>query len=193
MRVLIASILVLLVGCTLAEVKVEVMSERTALENQVLGTYNSLDNEMLLVASVRGVDSRGRMKTPSKHSQQHQDAITAMQVISFHSDDLSAFKQLGWVGENNRGLVEMFQMDKANISEGLKDFAQRFKAQEFNHVVSQINESRKIIMRRVIDMNENLTADDMPEIGRIFGKLNIEKALPGEKVQKPDGAWTVKK
>jgi len=193
MRALIASILVLLVGCTLAEVKVEVMSERTALENQVLGTYNSLDKEMLLVASVRGVDSRGRIKAPARHSQQHQDAITAMQVISFHSDDLYAFKQLGWAGENNRGLVEVFKMDKTDTPERLKDFSRRFKPQEFKHVISQINESRKIIMQRVIDMNENLSADDMPEIGTIFGSLNIEKALPGEKVQKPDGTWTVKK
>ena len=37
-------------GCTLAQVKVDVVSERTSLENQVLGTYNALDREMLLVA-----------------------------------------------------------------------------------------------------------------------------------------------
>lgn len=192
MRALIASILILFVGCTLAEVKVEVMSERTALENQVLGTYNSLDREMLLVASKRGVDSRGRIQRPAQHSQEHKDAITAMQVISFHDDDLSAFKQLGWVGENNRGAVEIFQMDKKKVPENLKDFSQRFTLEEFKHVVSQINSSREVIMRRVIDMNENLTADDMPRIRRIFGKLNIEKALPGEKIQNPDGTWTVK-
>jgi uncharacterized protein YdbL (DUF1318 family) len=169
------------------------MSERTALENQVLGTYNALDREMLLVASVRGVDSRGRIKKPARQSREHKDAVTAMQLLSFHADDLQAFKQLGWVGENNQGLVEIFQMDKTDIPEKLKDFAERFKPQEFNHVVSQINASREIVMHRVIDMNENLSLDNMPEIRLIFGKLNTENALPGEKVQQPDGTWTVKK
>ncbi|MBW1790345.1 MAG: DUF1318 domain-containing protein, partial [Deltaproteobacteria bacterium] len=37
-----AGVLVFLFGCTLAEVQVNVVSERTALENQVLGAYNSL-------------------------------------------------------------------------------------------------------------------------------------------------------
>ena len=193
MRALIGIMLVCIVGCSLAEVKVEVMSERTALENQVLGTYNALDREMLLVASVRGVDSRGRIKKPAKQSQEHKDAVTALQILSFHADDLQTFKQLGWAGENNQGLVEVFQMNKADIPASLKDFSERFKPEEFNHVVSQINGSREIIMHRVIDMNENLSSDDMPEIRRIFGRLNTENALPGEKVQQPDGIWTVKK
>ena len=193
MRALIGIMLVCIVGCSLAEVKVEVMSERTALENQVLGTYNALDREMLLVASVRGVDSRGRIKKPAKQSQEHKDAVTALQILSFHADDLQTFKQLGWAGENNQGLVEVFQMNKADIPASLKDFSERFKPEEFNHVVSQINGSREIIMHRVIDMNENLSSDDMPEIRRIFGRLNTENALPGEKVQQPDGTWTVKK
>src|SRR5512147_2872448 len=87
-------------GCTLAQVKVDVVSERTSLENQVLGTYNALDREMLLVASVRGVDTEGRVETPPRQSQEQQDVLLAMQVLSFHEDDLKAFKQLGWVGEN---------------------------------------------------------------------------------------------
>jgi len=193
MRALIGIMIACIVGCSLAEVKVEVMSERTALENQVLGTYNALDREMLLVASVRGVDSRGRIKKPARQSQEHKDAVTAMQVLSFHADDLQTFKQLGWVGENSQGLVEIFQMNKADIPENLKDFSERFQPEEFNHVVSQINASRELIMHRVIDMNANLSQDDIPEIRRIFGRLNTENALLGEKVQQPDGTWTVKK
>ena len=48
-RILLAA-LIAVQGCTLASVNVEVMSERTALENQILGTYNALDREMLLAA-----------------------------------------------------------------------------------------------------------------------------------------------
>lgn len=193
MRMFIA-IFVLMCGCTLAEVKVEVLSERTALENQVLGTYNSLDNEMLLVASVRGVDSKGHIRKPPKHSQEHKDAITSMQVLAFHADDIQAFKQLRWVGENRQGLLETFSMDKKTDGpDDLKEFARQYKSEEFKAVVSQANQARNVIIRRVIELNENLTEDDLSKVRQIFWKINVENALPGEKIQTQDGAWVLKK
>ena len=68
MRMLSGCLILLLCGCTLARVQVDVLSQRTVLENQVLGTYNALDREMLLVASVRGVDAAGNIRQPPKHS-----------------------------------------------------------------------------------------------------------------------------
>ncbi len=192
MKVLLLIMLMFVSGCTLAQVKVEVVSERTALENQVLGTYNSLDSEMLLLASVRSVDSEGSIQKPPRQSQEHKDAMTAIQVQSFHADDVQAFKQLRWVGENNEGLLTAFQMSKENAPENLKDFAARYTSEEFNAVISQVNQSREIIMLRVIEMNENLKESDMPEIRRIFGKLNAENALNGEKIQSENGTWTIK-
>jgi uncharacterized protein YdbL (DUF1318 family) len=184
--------LIFVAGCTLAEVKVEVLSERTALENQVLGTYNSLDREMLLLASVRSVDAEGVIQKPPRQSQEHKDAMTAIQVQSFHADDVQAFKQLKWVGENSEGLLTSFQMSKSDAPENLKDFAARYTSEELNAVISQVNQSREIIMRRVIEMNENLKESDLPEIHRIFGKLNAENALQGEKIQTENGTWIVK-
>ena len=179
-------------GCTLARINVDVLSERTTLENQVLGTYNALDKEMLFVASVRGVNSKGEIQELPKHSQEHKDAVSALQVISFHSDDLQAFKQLGWVGENFRGLITAFPMKKDNIPDNLLAFASRYGQDEFNSVVKQINQSREIIMRRVIEMNENLGGNDMDNIMKIFVKINIENSLPGEKIQNNNGKWDIK-
>ncbi len=64
--------------------------------------------------------------------------------------------------------------------------------EEFDSVLSLVNQSREVIMRRVIDLNETLTDADMPEVTRIFGKLNVENALPGERVQTEDGSWIMK-
>ena len=61
LKLIVASVF-FLSGCTLADVKVNVVSQRTALENQVLGSYNSLSDEVLLVASVRGVEPSGTIK-----------------------------------------------------------------------------------------------------------------------------------
>src|SRR5512137_895625 len=96
---------VLLGGCTLAKVDVNVVSERTSLENQVLGTYNSLSEDLLLVASVRGVSPTGKIEAPAQHTPEQQDATRALETISFHADDVESFKRLGWVGENRDGLL----------------------------------------------------------------------------------------
>ena len=180
-------------GCTLAKVNVEVLSERTALENQVLGTYNALDREMLLVASVRGVDSEGNIKPSRPKSREQQDAISAIQLIDFHSDDISNFKKLQWVGENNTGMLEKFTMDQESIPKDLQKFSGRFSSAEFSSIIDQVNSARMVIMQRVIDMNENLRDEDMPEVRKIFAKLNVDSALSGEKIQNENGEWYEKR
>jgi len=179
-------------GCTLADVNVNVVSERTALENQILGSYNSLDQDMLLMASVRGVDPMGRIKEAPRQSAEHKDAMTGMQVMAFHADDVDAFKRIGWVGENNKGLLTAFPLEKENVPDELREFAERYGDDEFSSVVDAVNSARDLIMKRVIEINESFGPDDLPEIRRVFGKLNRENALPGEKVQGDDGEWEVK-
>ena len=66
---------VLVFGCTLADVQVNVVSERTSLENQVLGSYNALADDVLLVASVRGMDPLGHVQTTPRRSREFQNAI----------------------------------------------------------------------------------------------------------------------
>jgi len=180
-------------GCTLAEVKVNVASERTSLENQILGSYNSLSEETLLVASVRGVDPLGRIQTPQKKSGEQQDAVTAMQVLSFHADDVDAFKRLGWVGENNQGLLTAFAMDRAKAPDDLKDFATRYGQKEFNSVVAEVNAAREVVMRRAIETNAALTPADMPKVRAVFAKLAADTARPGDRLQTAADGWTVKR
>lgn len=192
MKRMILLFLIIISGCTLAKVDVEVLSERTALENQILGTYNSLDREMMLVASVRGVDTQGNIKKPPVKSREKQDAIAAIQLIDFHSDDLLQFKKLGWIGENNKGLIEPFEMHKKQVPKGMEEFSSRFTHEEFSAIIQQVNQARLVIMQRVIDMNENLKDSDMPKVQQIFAKLNAENAGAGEKIQNDQGEWKLK-
>jgi uncharacterized protein YdbL (DUF1318 family) len=189
----VACLLGVLAGCTLAKVDVTVVGERTALENQVLGTYNALDQEMLLVASVRGVDPEGRVRKPSPKSQDQKDAVQAMQVLAFHADDVAAFKRLGWVGEDNQGHLTAFPMERKAAPEDLREYATAFPEDEFRAVVAAVNGARDAIMHRVIEVNENFSEADLPRIRGVFASLNAERALLGEKVQGADGAWQVRK
>lgn len=178
-------------ACTLAAVKVDVVSERTALENQVLGTYNALDRELLLVASVRGVDAAGQVREPPPRSQEHRDAVLAMQVLSFHEDDVENFSRLGWVGEGDDGLLEPFGLVRQGPPE-LAEFVARYTEEEFANVVGKVNQAREDVMRRVVELNPDLTAADLPDVRQVFGRLNGENADSGTKVQAADGTWTVK-
>ena len=185
--------LVVLAGCTLADVQVNVVSERTALENQVLGSYNSLSQEMLLVASVRGVDPQGKIEPPPRRSQGYKDAIEAMQTLAFHVDDVDAFKRLGWAGENNKGFLTPFPMKKDNVPQDLKAFVSRYPEKEYDAVIREVNAARDVVMKRVVEINEDFTIADLPKIRQVFGNINRENALPGEKIQREDGSWVLKK
>jgi len=178
-------------GCTLAAVDVNVVSQRTALENQVLGSYNALSDDVLLVASVRGVDPAGKIKTAPRKSREYQNAVMAIETQAFHEDDVDSFKRLGWVGENNLGLLTTFPMNKENAPDDLQAFAARYPEDEFLSVVKQVNRAREEVMMRVVETHADFTEKDLPRIKRVFAKLNREKALPGEKMQKEDGVWAI--
>jgi len=177
-------------GCTLAKVDVNVVSERTSLENQVLGTYNSLSEDMLLVASVRGVSPTGTVEAPTRHTPEQVDAIRAMETIAFHADDIESFKLFGWVGENQEGLLTTFTREiPKGASAELKSFAANYSEAEFQQVVKEVNQSREVLMMRVVQTNENFTIKDLPAIRKVFAKINQQNSAPGSKVQDADGRW----
>ncbi len=177
-------------GCTLAKVDVNVVSERTSLENQVLGTYNRLSEDMLLVASVRGVSPTGRIEAPPRHTPEQVDATRALETIAFHADDIEIFKKFGWVGENNVGLLTPFPRETPKVApEELKSFAVNYSDAEFQQVVKEVNQSRETLMMRVVQTNENFTQKDLPAIRTVFARINRQNSAPGAKVQEADGRW----
>ena len=100
--------LLLFSACTLAKVDVNVVSERTSLENQVLGTYNTINDDLLLVASVRGISPSGKIAPAPQRTPEQEGAVRALETVAFHADDVEFFKRLGWVGEDRAGLLAPF-------------------------------------------------------------------------------------
>lgn len=188
-----ALLLTTLSGCTLAKVDVNVLSERTSLENQVLGTYNALSEDVLLVASVRGVSPTGKVETPQRHTPEQQEAAQALENIAFHADDVEALKRLGWVGESLDGTLTSFPREiPEKAPADLKAFAGRFGEGEFRQVLAEVNRSREILMLRVVRTNENFTDKDLPAIRKVFARVNRQNSAPGTKVQEDDGKWATR-
>ena len=178
-----------LCACTLAKVDVNVVSERTSLENQVLGTYNTINDDLLLVASVRGISPSGKIAPTPQRTPEQEGAVRALETVSFHADDVEAFKRLGWVGEDRVGLLAPFPRPQPQAGSSDQAFAERYSDGEFRQVLDDVNKAREVLMLRVIQTNENFTAQDLPEIRRVFAIINQQNSPPGSKVQGDDGTW----
>jgi uncharacterized protein YdbL (DUF1318 family) len=169
----------------LVGVDVTVVDQKTALENQILGSYEELGNEMLLLASVRSVDEEGKLKTVADIPPGKKQAIRAMQRQEFNRDDIQSFKQSGVAGEGNTGLLVFFENEKTKQDTQFNSFAQAILQEE--------NEDRLAILKRTIATNEAFSDGDLPKVQKIFASLNRDSAQPGEKIQQVNGEWTVKK
>jgi uncharacterized protein YdbL (DUF1318 family) len=168
----------------LVDVNVTVVDQKTALENQILGTYEELGNEMLLLASVRSVDDAGRLKAVAATPPGKMKAIKAMQRMEFNRDDIQQFKQLGCAGEGNDGFLKFLETDKTKKDPRFGAFVQTLIGEE--------NADRQAILDRIIATTANFTEADMPRVKKIYAGLNRDNAKPGETIQQDDGAWIQK-
>ncbi len=176
----------LLAACgKLVGVDVTVVDQKTALENQILGSYEELGNEMLLLASVRSVDEEGKLKTVAEIPPGKKQAIRAMQRQEFNRDDIQNFKRSGVAGEGNVGLLVFLENQKTKQDTQFNSFAQA--------IIQEENEDRLAILKRTIATNEAFADGDLPKVQKIFASLNRDSAQAGEKIQQENGDWTVKK
>lgn len=175
-------LLAFLTACGGPLVGVTVVDERTALENQVLGTYQELNQQVMLVASVRYIDPKGKLKQTQELPPGKKDVVRALQRVSFNKDDLNRYKSLGIIGENNEGGITLLEPEKVQPDD--RAFVE--------NLIKEENEDRLAIMSRIIETNETLTPSELPRVHKMFAALNRDKALKGERIQLDNGTWTQK-
>ena len=172
----------LLTACSGPLVGITVVDERTALENQVLGTYQELNQQVMLLASVRYIDPKGKLKQTQELPPGKKNVVHALQRVSFNKDDLNRYKSLGMIGENNEGGITLLEPKKVEPSD--RAFV--------DSLIKEENEDRLVIMSRIIETNETLSAADAPRVHKMFAALNRDKALKGERIQQDSGKWIQK-
>ncbi len=173
-------------GCAekLVDVNVTIVDQKTALENQILGSYEELGNEVLLLASVRSVDEEGKLKPVIEVPKGKRKALKAMQRQEFNRDDIREFKNTLCAGEGNDGLLKYFENERTLKDSDYKKFVMAILQEE--------NEDRLTILQRIVATNENFSEKDLPKVQKISASLNRDNASSGEKVQSDDGAWSIK-
>ena len=177
----IAGLAVLISGCVSA--KINVVGERTALENQILGSYEELDRDMQLLASVRAVDAEGKTRQPQSYTQERRQAILARQTQQFNRDDIDELKQAGCIGEAQDGTL------KARPCERSSDPA---VAGRLLRLIASENQARGVILRFAVTVSPDLTEKDLPQVIEAYARMQREKAQSGEWIQQPDGKWVRK-
>ena len=153
-------------------------SQRTALENQVMGTYAELEDDLVLVASVRG---NGQTERPLTLKEK---ASIATQNRKFNQDDVDELKEKGLLGEDKAGSLVI------RAGEGDESDAATMKLA--NILVDEENRDRSVQWNYTIASNDNLTSADLQNVREAFAKLQRDKARPGEWIQLEDGKWIQK-
>ncbi len=89
-------------------------------------------------------------------------------------DQLRAFKDLGIIGENNRGYVELLKDNK-----------------EAKALAEAENKDRQLIYSSIVEQNQ-LPQESLATIEKVFAQVQREKANKGDQVQDENGQWVSK-
>lgn len=178
-------------SCTVKPPEITVTGEKTILERQLLGEYELSPKSIFLPAVSGGIyaidlaDTTGGVPSPDIEVQSdRKEYLIALANHRFNIDDIEAFKDLGVIGENNRGYLHLFEEKTSQLSAA--DDA------VLKAVVEEENRGRRIIMLRVIKLRAELSEENLPEIEEIFAQRSIEDEKPGRFVQTESNEWTIK-
>jgi uncharacterized protein YdbL (DUF1318 family) len=167
----------------LVDVNVQVVDEKTLLERQILGAYENLEKDLVMVASVRSVDTEGRLSPLPDFPPGQRKALEALRVREFYRDDVDALKREGVIGEGKEGYL-------TRLPTAPKIDAKRTAL--LDNVLKQENDARRWLVERIVETNETLSPADRPKVEKVFAQMNRDAAKDGEWVQADDGTWSKK-
>lgn len=172
-------LLLLISGCAIILPKITATGERTALENQIVGSYKMIEEDAWMVASLRA----GNVPDTLQISTEKRRALEAVLRQRFNADDIDDFKLKGYIGEKIDGLLEIrpSASDADSASQAL-----------LNRVVSEENEDRALVMRRVVELHPEIDPSDRVKIGQVYARLKQEASPAGTWIQKETGEWAKK-
>lgn len=166
-------------GPACVSVRPKVVSEKTQLENQILGSFDKLENDLILASSVRSMAAPGAELSPA-----HREALMAVMNRQFRRDDIEELKGKKVAGESLQGTLSLRE-----TRETRENAAVRLQATK---LIGEENRDREIIMKRVLDMYSGLGPDDLPAVRKMMYELSVSQSFPGTPVEDPDQGWIEK-
>ncbi len=164
-------------GCM--SIRPQVVSQKTQLERQILGEFEQLEKDLVMVSSVRSKGAPDAELSPA-----HREALMAVMNRQFRRDDIEEYKRSKNAGEGLDGLVRFFPTSETRTDGALE--------KRIRKTLDEENRDREIIMRRVIDMHEGLDDGDLKDVQAMMGELNQADCLPGDLIQDEEEGWIPK-
>ncbi len=178
LRAILLPLALLFWGCVTP--KIAVVDERTALENQILGSYEELDRNLQLIASVRALDPGQQAAQANGFVKMRSEAILARQTQQFNRDDVVELKKAGCLGEGKDGMLAVRPCPGPEESKG---------KERLSSLLSAENRARSVLWRFIVATNPDLSDRDLPQVIETFSRLQREAASSGEWIQGADGSW----
>ncbi len=170
------AVLYLLSGCAIRLPKITATGERTALENQIMGSYRMIEEEAVMVASFRA----GQLDSAQIAAEKRR-ALEAFRRQRFNADDIAEFLRDRTVGERSDGLLE--------IRGGEKYLADSTYRALLDRIVAEENEDRGLIMRRIVELHPEIDPADRAKVGMVYARLKQDAAPAGTWIQDRAGEW----
>ncbi|MFH1862788.1 MAG: DUF1318 domain-containing protein [bacterium] len=168
-------------GCTIKTPEVTFTSERTALENQILGTYRTIEEDSWIITSARSSDeeSPGLILPKDRRA-----VLEAFANRRFNADDIYDFKTEGIVGENDQGFLTILPNERYQHDPDYSNLV--------DHVVAEENSDRQVIMERILEMNTADYSMNLEEVRRVFSQMNRDASPQGTWLESETGKWVKK-
>ncbi len=159
----------------------DLTSQRTALENQIMGTYRELDDELILMSTVRGAGETSKSISPKESA----DILLRRRNQQFNRDDIEELKDRGIIGETHRGLAALLPPIHSHISSPKeRDLAAKLIAEE--------NKDRRAIWAYIIAKSRGLHSEDLPRVAKSYGEMQRKQLPKGQWYQDHAGIWQKK-
>jgi hypothetical protein len=168
-------------ACSLQAPEIKVTGERSLLEKQVLGSYQSFGRELWMSTSLRGLPDT------LVQAGERENLLKAIRRRRFNADDRLRLLAAGWLGESREGRLEPREASAASGAAGAAPPAadEELRAR----LLRQENQDRETLLARLARL---YPGQDAAELTRIFAGIQADEAPAGAWLQRADGSWARK-
>ncbi len=173
-------IVLLFTQCSVKTPEITLTGEKTALENQVLGNYEQVENDIWVTASSRA----GKTQRDTLRSARQQNVLDALRARKFNQDEISELKKAHVIGENNQGFVEILGGEQYDNNPQYRNMV--------NRIVEDENQARRVIYQRLVTVNNRAKYTAETRVKSVFASMRQQESPAGTMIQKADGTWVEK-
>lgn len=151
-------------------------THQTKLEKQIMGTYEELDERIVL--NVRGQSSAQTIIDKATFARQNQ---------KFNQDDLEEFKTKQIIGETIQGYVALVPQSLSRIENLSEKTLKMAKI-----IIGEENQDRDTIFLEIQFKNKKTQETSLEQIKRTYALLKIKESKNGTWIQNENGEWQKK-